>query len=64
MEGKTEGESSGMKTTHELARELLELPDVPVKVEYWTADADSEPVALMTEYDPEGTAMICQREKK
>lgn len=49
-----------MKTTHELGKELLALPNVPVVVEYWCSDNRQEPVPLMTEYDPEGTAMICQ----
>lgn len=45
-----------MKTTHQLAQELLDLPDVPLKVELW-AGWDN-PTAVMSEYDPEGTAFI------
>lgn len=45
-----------MKTTHQLARELLALPDVPVKVEMWCGWDD--PTAVMSDYDPEGTAFI------
>lgn len=47
-----------MKTTHQLAAELMALPDVPVVVEMWTRD---EPFAKMTLYDPEGTAMIVSK---
>lgn len=49
-----------MKTTHQLARELYLLPDVPVVIEYWASIQGHEPTALMTEYDPDGTAIIVQ----
>lgn len=49
-----------MKTTHQLARELYLLPDVPVVIEYWASIRGHEPTALMTEYDPDGTAIIVQ----
>jgi hypothetical protein len=51
-----------MKTTHEIARELLALPDVPLVVEGWTTEwVGHEMVAEMTEYDPKGTAIIWQK---
>lgn len=52
------------KTTHEMARELLTLPDVPLVVEMWCAMDGYECVAKMTEYDPTGTAIICQERQK
>lgn len=45
-----------MKTTHQVARELLALPDVPLKVELWCGW--DNPKAVMSQYDPEGTAFI------
>jgi hypothetical protein len=50
-----------MKTTHELARELLTLPDVPLVIEMWCRMDGHEMAAEMTEYDPAGTAIIWQR---
>jgi hypothetical protein len=52
-----------MKTTHQIAKELLALPDVLLVVEYWIMQAPSthEMVAEMTDYDPEGTAIIRQK---
>lgn len=50
-----------MKTTHELARELLALPDVPVLVELWCGWHN--PTAVMTEYDLEGKAIIVNRDE-
>jgi len=47
-----------MKTTHEIARELLKLPDVPLLVEGWCRANDEEIEARMTAYDPEGTAIL------
>jgi hypothetical protein len=52
-------------TTHEMARQLLALPDVPLLIEGWcTVSTVSEIVAEMTEYDPEGTAIIWQKPKR
>lgn len=48
------------KTTHEMARELLALPDVPLEVELWCNMSGHECSAVMTDYDPTGTAIICQ----
>jgi len=51
-----------MKTTHQMARELLSLPDVRLVIELWIMQSeDCEMVAEMTEYDPEGTAIILQK---
>lgn len=50
-----------MKTTHELARELIALPDKPIKVEGWSDLEDHDVTAKMTRYDPEGTAILVQR---
>ena len=50
-----------MKTTHELARELLALPDVPVLVELWCGWHN--PTAVMSGCDPEGTAFIVNRDE-
>lgn len=49
-----------MKTTHELARELLSLPDVRVVIELWCSMEGYEPTAIMTDYDSH-TAIIVQR---
>ncbi len=49
------------KTTHELAAELLALPNVPVVVELWGEMDGYEMVAKMTKYDPDKTAIICQK---
>ncbi len=49
-----------MKTTHQIAMDLLALPDVPLVIEMWCVMDGYETVARMTEYDPEGTAIICQ----
>jgi hypothetical protein len=49
-----------MKTTHQLAEELLKLPDVSVVVEGWCDMEGYEPGAKMTSYDPGGTAIIMQ----
>ena len=50
-----------MKTTHQMAGELLALPDVPLVIEMWCRMSDHEMVAEMTEYDSEGTAIIWQK---
>lgn len=51
-----------MKTTHQLAKELLTLPDVQLVVEYWIMmDSTHEIVAEMTKYDPKNTAIIWQK---
>jgi hypothetical protein len=52
-----------VKTTHQLAEEMLQLPDVPVVVEGWCTMESFEMVCVMTEYDPDGTAIIMQAEK-
>jgi len=49
------------KTTHKLAKELLELPDVPLTIEMWCEMDGHEMVASMTGYDPTGTAIIWQK---
>lgn len=48
-------------TTHELARELLELPDVRLVVEGWCGGRDSRIYAVMSGFDSEGTAILVQR---
>lgn len=50
-----------MKTTHQLAAELLALPDVRIVTEGWLASTNHEPAAVMTSYDPQGTAIIMQK---
>ena len=50
-----------MKTTHELAQELLALPNVPLVVEGWCRQRGLVLTAVMTEYDPEGTAILVQQ---
>ena len=45
-----------MSTTHEVARALLQLPDVELLVEGWCGEVGVYPV--MTQYDPEGTAIL------
>jgi hypothetical protein len=50
-----------MKTTHDIACELLALPNVPLKVEGWCEMRGHEMVAQMTEYDPEGAAILMQK---
>ena len=47
--------------THELAKQLLALPDVPVVIEGWVPMRGYETTAKMTEYDPEGQAIIVQK---
>jgi hypothetical protein len=49
------------KTTHEIARELLALPDVPLVVEMWVTMHGYTMTASMTDYDPDGTAIIWQK---
>ena len=49
-------------TTHEMAKQLLALPDVPLVIEgLVTMTWSHETVAEMTGYDPEGTAIIWQK---
>jgi len=51
-----------MKTTHQIAAELLALPNVPLVIEGWITDwPGHEMTASMTTYDPEGTAIIWQK---
>ena len=49
------------KTTHEMAQELLKLPDVPLHIEMWCSMSGHEMIAEMTDYDPDGTAIIWQK---
>lgn len=49
------------KTTHQMARELLGLPDVRLVIEMWCDMENREMSADMTEYDPDGTAIIWQK---
>ena len=48
------------KTTHEMARELLALPDVPLVIELWCDMEGCECVAELTGYDDQ-TAIIYQK---
>jgi len=50
-----------MKTTHQIARELLALPDVELVIEGWCQMNGHTMAAAMTDYDPEGTAIIWQQ---
>lgn len=50
-----------MKTTHDIAKELLALPNVPLVIEGWCEMRGHETTAQMTGYDPEGTAIIVQK---
>jgi hypothetical protein len=49
-----------MKTTHDIAKELLALPNVKLVVEGWCEVGGHETTAEMTEYDPDGTAILVQ----
>jgi hypothetical protein len=49
-----------MKTTHQLAKELLALPDVDLVVEGWCQMRGHELAAKMTQYDPDGTVILIQ----
>lgn len=49
------------KTTHEMARELLALPDVKLVIEMWCEMRGHEMSADMTAYDSTGTAIIWQK---
>lgn len=52
-----------MKTTHQVAQELLELPNVELVIEGW-CDMQSlgyTMEAAMTGYDPDGTAILWQK---
>jgi hypothetical protein len=51
-----------MKTTHQIAAELLQLPDVPLRVEGWCQRDGYETAAVMTAYDPENEAILIQRQ--
>lgn len=48
-------------TTHEMAKRLLELPDVTLVIEGWTTGGRELMSADMTGYDPEGTAIIWKK---
>lgn len=49
-----------MKTTHQIAAELLALPDVPLVIEGWCMMDNHEMVAKITDYC-DGTAIIMQK---
>ena len=49
-----------MKATHELAQELLALPNVPLVVEGWCRQPGLVLTAVMAEYDPDGEAILVQ----
>lgn len=49
------------KTTHQIARELLLLPDVELVIEGWCQMQGYTMTAAMTNYDPEGTAILWQK---
>jgi hypothetical protein len=49
-----------MKTTHQIARELLALPDVELVIEGWCPMDNHEMVAEITSYD-ENTVIIWQK---
>ncbi len=49
----------GMKTTHQIARELLELPDVPLQIEMWCRMEGHETAVDFREEDE--TAIIWQK---
>ena len=50
-----------MKTTHDIAKELLALPNVPLVIEGWCEMRGHETTVQMTGYDPEGTAIMVQK---
>lgn len=50
-----------MKTTHQIAKELLALPDVKLIVEGWCSRQGYELTAKMTQCDPSGTAILVQK---
>jgi hypothetical protein len=49
------------KTTHQIAQELLALPDVELVIEGWCQMEGYTMTAAMTNYDPEGTAILWQK---
>lgn len=49
-----------MKTTHQMAKELLELPDVPLVIEGWCKMDNHEMVVEITDYSDE-EAIIWQK---
>lgn len=53
-----------MKTTHDIAKELLALPNVKLVVEGWCKMGGHETTVEMTEYDPDGTAILMQSRKE
>jgi len=50
-----------MKTTHQIANELLQLPDVPLEIEGWCRVDKYEVVAEMTAHSPDSVAIIWQK---
>lgn len=49
-------------TTHEMAKKLLEMPDMLLKIEGWVEMPwNHEMTVSPTEYDPDGTAIIWQK---
>lgn len=49
-----------MKTTHELAKELMELPDMEIVVEGWISHRGYEIAAVRSGFDPERVAILVQ----
>jgi hypothetical protein len=49
-----------MKTTHQIAAELLALPDIPLIIEGWCVMDNHEMVAKITDYC-DNTAIIMQK---
>jgi len=47
--------------THQIAQELLALPDVELVIEGWCQMAGYTMAVAMTNYDPEGTAILWQQ---
>ena len=48
-------------TTHQMANRLLELPNIQLVIEGWCVMKNHEISADLTEYDPEGEAIIWQK---
>lgn len=51
-------------TTHQMAKQLLELPDVELLIEGWIRMDGYTMTASMTSYDPKHTAIIWQKPKR
>ncbi len=50
-----------MKTTHDIAKELLALPNVPLVIEGWISQSNREIQVVMTDYEPDKEAILIQR---